>query len=563
MFEKLKGLFNSGLDSKQEETYLPVDDKSTVQQITQKDTQGVMDSDVYGIGYGDSYVERVFQLTGLTSDEMWERYVKNEWVRSCIDKIIKECVKYRLIVKVKDGVENPDTPEIQERIDKVNALLHNPNKKVESFSSIRRKYLRDILVYDAGALEIVYNREPTESVRSQLRNLRKQIIDVQLKYQQGDTFQKKFLKKEVDDLKVKEEKLTQKVHTLKAEEETGKGRVPVELYDLKGPKVKLNVDKHGNFNNESQAYKLMGDDGKIVATFGIDELIYYIANPISGSVYGLSPIETIYNTVLADEQAAVLNRRRLENDGMISGVLSLPGMSPKKLKSNQMYWRAQARKKGARLVITSSKDVKFTKVVETHQEMQFMEYQKWTLQKIMAVYGMQPIVLGVIDPTTGKLNSDEQRRQFKADAIIPLLELESHHLTDVLVQRGFGYDDIEITYQEPHQEMDLQTASEVADKGAKYKVITKNEFRELIGLQPLDEEQGGDLLIGETTEEESEELEETQAPQELEEERQREEQRSLAEIARIRNRVTSLINEIEHEEDTEPNTFPEPDTTGE
>ena len=121
-----------------------------------------------------------------------------------------------------------------------------------------------------------------------------------------------------------------------------------------------------------------------------------------------------------------------------------------------------------------------------------MEYQKWTLTQIMAVYGLQPIVLGVIDGTTGKLNSSEQRQQFKSDAILPLLSLEAHHLTDVLISQAFGFEDIEIYHEEPDQELTKIENTDVADKMGKLGVITINEAREMIGLESIDD---GDILI--------------------------------------------------------------------
>ena len=139
---------------------------------------------------------------------------------------------------------------------------------------------------------------------------------------------------------------------------------------------------------------------------------------------------------------------------------------------------------------TNNKEASFIPVSEKMKDMEFKDFQKWGLSKIMAVYGMQPIVLGVIDPTTGKLNSAEQRAQFKSDAILPLLNLESYHLNDVLVRKGFGFDDVEIGYEEPQIE-DREDISRVIERVTKSGVITINEAREMLGLPAID---GGDRL---------------------------------------------------------------------
>ena len=481
-------LFKRPRKRKEDPELLPVDE------FEEKASRVPIDeSTIFGIGYGDNYVNRIIQKSGLTTAEMWECYVQDEWVRACVDKIIKEVVKYQITVVPKE-TSDEISPETQQHIDEVTELLDNPNSKVESFDNIRRKYLRDVLVYDAGALEIVYSNSGEAEVTASLKELNKELVHLTLSRKLTiDDKAIERLDNEIKETKEKSKYCNKQLKEIKKAVQA-KGNVPVELYDVAGVNVKVNVDLNGNFKDNEPAYYYYKNStaGKPDALFNKDELIYFIQYPTAGRIYGLSPIETLYDTVQSDITAAIMNRRRLDNDGMISGVLSFPGMSSKKLQRNQNFWRMQARKKGARLVLTSV-DAKFTKVVESHQEMQFMEYQKWILVKIMAVYGMQPIVLGVITENTGKLNSEEQRKQFKSDAVLPLIELETHHLTDVLIQQGFGYDDIKCSYVEPTQESTQTENVDKADKMGKLGVITINEARAMIGLNRLEE--GGDQLV--------------------------------------------------------------------
>jgi HK97 family phage portal protein len=455
----------------------------------EKGSKGTIDeASSFGIGYGENYVDRIFQLNGLTISEMWRCYTENPWVRACVDKIVKEVVKYKIKIRPKD--QSDTSEETQKQIEAVQNLLDNPNDRIESFDNLRRKYLKDILIYDAGALEIVNGTTETKKqLYSKLNSCYKELQRIILNKKSEDNVNKE---QQLNDL---ENNLKEEIKIIKAkikEVDNKASSTPQELYDICGPDIKVNVDKHGNFTDESSAYYLVDNMGKPSAEFSINELIYFSANPTAGSVYGISPLETLYNIVQADNQAAKLNRRRLDSDGIISGVLSFPGMSANKLKANQTFWKMQAKQKGATLVVTSSKDVNFVRVSESHQEMQFMEYQKWTLTQIMAVYGMQPIVLGVIDNTTGKLNSKEQRSQFKSDAILPLLSLEVHHLNDVLIRQAFGYKNIELYHEEPEQEFTKIENSEIAERMGKLGVITINEAREMIGLEQIDE---GDILV--------------------------------------------------------------------
>lgn len=405
-------------------------DKTPSERLVSKATQGqIAETDIWGVTIKGQYLDRDIKVDGADEEDLFKKYQFNAWVRACVDKIIKEVVKYRIVVKPKDPTKAEDK-QIQSKMKEVQELLEDPNEKIESFDDIRRKYLKDILVYDAGSIELVYKE--------------------------------------------------------------GK---PYEIYDIKGANVSLNLDKHGNFKKDEEAYKLISqsDKNKIVAKFASNELIYMIANPIAGSAYGLSPIETLWDEIENDDEANEYNKKILKHSGLLTGVLSFANMSATKLRKNQRFWKEEVRRKGQKLIVTNNPDVKFVRLNDKQTDMQFMEFQRWLLSKIMAVYGMQPIVLGVIDANTGKLNSSEQREQFKQDAVLPLLKLEAHRLTDVLVRQGFEFDDVIITHQEPenvNEEFDLKKA----EFGAKFGVITINEARSFINLQPLGGDEGKQLV---------------------------------------------------------------------
>lgn len=435
MFKKWFDLLDNSESKKNDSlSHLKVIDatKAPADRLLEKSSKGRVDEvDAWSVGTSSKFADRDIRVSGADESDLWTRYVFNEWVRACVDKIIKEVVRYKVVAKPIQ--EKADDATALKHAEEVQLLLNNPNNNIESFDDIRRKYLRDILVYDSGAMEVVYH-----------------------------------------------------------------GHTPIELYDIKGCNVRLNIDAHGDFKNpESSAYKLTDpkDPSKVLAEWGAKELIYMIANPVSGSVYGLSPIETLWNSIDNDTEASDFNKRMLKHSGVISGVLAFPNMPKQILRKNQRYWQEETRKKTRKLIVTNNGDAKFIKMGESQKDMQFLEFQKWLLNKIMAVYGMQPIVMGVIDSTTGKLNSTEQRKQFKQDAVLPLLKLETHRLTDVLIRSGFEFDDIEFKYIEPtsvDEEFDLEKTK----VGCQYGFITVNEAREFVNLPILTDDKGKPLPEG-------------------------------------------------------------------
>jgi HK97 family phage portal protein len=345
-----------------------------------------------------------------------------------VDLIVGTCAKTKIkVVPVKQ--EDSISTETQKHIDEVESLLNNPNDRDESFEMLRRKVLKDILIYDAGALEIVY---------------------------QGDK--------------------------------------PSEICDLPGDRVRISVDENGYYNDE--AFYLIpklkpGESWKKdnAIPFSQEEVIYFMQNPRAGSVYGLSPIESLVNSIEADLNAGEYNANFFANNAEPSGVLNLPGLTKSEVSRFKNMWKQDLKsyKNAHKLFITNLKDkVEFTKMSENARDMQFIEYQKWLLQKILTVYRVKPFVLGIIDETTGKLNSAEQWIAFKESAIDPLLSMESYLYTTKLINAGFGYDDIKIEFES----IDIKDESAETERAVKLVtagIMTINEVRKKIyGLDEVD-----------------------------------------------------------------------------
>jgi hypothetical protein len=120
----------------------------------------------------------------------------------------------------------------------------------------------------------------------------------------------------------------------------------------------------------------------------------------------------------------------------------------------------------------------------TNNEMQFKEYSMFLLMKIMSVYRMQPIVLGIVDSALGKTNSVEQVRLFKQDAIKPQLTMFAHHFNLRVIFAALGLRLVYLDF-----DLDLKDKGEQAEWHERYMrngVITINEIRTHgLGLNPV------------------------------------------------------------------------------
>jgi HK97 family phage portal protein len=301
---------------------------------------------------------------------------------------------------------------LKARIDKVNALFANPNDNKESFKQIRKKFLQDGLVFGRGSIEKVNNK----------------------------------LNGEIQ-----------------------------ELYAQDASQVKMKVDKHGNMP-EKNAYRLLGPNGEKVL-FDKDEMILNVFYPDSKSIYGLKPADTLANALASDMLRETFNTNFFLNGAEASGILSLEGMSQKELKRFRQYYGTQHKGAGnAHKMLAVNTKMNYQTMAQTNRDMQFGEYGIELRNKIFAVLNMQPVIMGVVDASTGKLNSEQQVEAYKNGAIIPLLDDETYAYTKEVVEVGFGYDDVKVVYGSIDI-LDSKTQAEINQIDLANGVVVINDIR--------------------------------------------------------------------------------------
>jgi len=385
---------------------------------------------------GGRFLERA--LSGrLTFEKMWEIYKRNVWVHAIINKTVDRLSVIEPVVKpiYRPGQSEPSTRQLN-KVGKIIDLLQNPNDRRESFMSLRKKYFRDMLVYDAAGVAVERNINVASAIED--RN------------------------------------------------------IPLALYAAPGDEIKLNVDKTGQFHTPAKAYSQV-QHGQEVESWGIDEMIYFIANPRAGSVYGTSPIESLVQTVTAELFASAYNIEFFSNNATPRLAITFNKMgsgdaAESKMLRFQAYWEQELQGKPHKPIFIGAEEgeVDIHKLNFSNEDMQFQDYSRWLLVKIMSVYSMQPIVLGVVDVSTGKLNSAQQQEQFKEDALKPKLKLESYHLNSELVwpMSSFGFRDVYITY-EAVDLLDLEKLTKIWLISRKGGWLEVNEIRNFMGLAPL------------------------------------------------------------------------------
>jgi HK97 family phage portal protein len=405
--------------------------KSHKQQYTvRKDSRGSLnESYVDKETLGDRLMNTAIK-DGIEWDFMKRAYEINPWIRSIVDKTVERIVQVDIIPAPIDlgGGAPKGTSDIQKKkIEKIYKLFQQPNDQYETINSLRSKEAKDILIYDNANIEIVK-----------------------------------------------------------------KGSEKFYLYaNAPGCEVYPNVNKKGGFKDISKAYVQIHGQ-KEVAVWGKDELMYFSKNKRAGSVRGFSPMESLALAIMGDLYSDKYNIDFFSNNARPNLIFLFKnlgfGQGDAALRRARLWYEQNFEGKPHKTMFMGAErgevDVKPLQI--SNKDMEHKEYQMAMLSKIMAVFGMQPFVLGIITDTTGKLNSEEQTNQFKIDAVIPNLRVYLDQMNLVLIWNKdcFGYEDIYLI----HDDLDLKDREKTAKMYETYLktgVITINQVRQQLKMAPV------------------------------------------------------------------------------
>lgn len=267
-------------------------------------------------------------------------------------------------------------------------------------------------------------------------------------------------------------------------EKVNSGNRIIEMYAQNPKGITIRSDQSGNLKPE-RTYKLSPSIAEEPIYWDIDEMIYMVLNPISNSLYGIKILDGIANTVASDILRAAHNSNYFVNGAEAAGLLGLEGMNNKELEKFRAYWKSNFKGTGnAHKTAAVNVPVKYVRMAITNRDLEFNEYGKELRGKIYAAYGMQPVIMGMVDGTTGKLNSGEQIELYKDGALRPILSKESFYYTTEIIYMGFGFDDIKVDFPSLDMiDVATQSATDIAEVGSGLRTI--NEVRLRRGDPPV------------------------------------------------------------------------------
>jgi hypothetical protein len=274
----------------------------------------------------------------------------------------------------------------------------------------------DIVPHDAGVIE---NYEMTQQIREFLR----------APNERGDSW-RSFIEPIVEDLLVLDQGVIEKELTVGRR--AGIKSNPIKnLWPKDAGKIAFAPDWDGGSQKDPRYYEY-DDAGKVVAEYRNDEMVVIIANPVTYSPLGLSPIEVLAETIEADLKAAQYNANMVDQ-AVPPGIINLgEGVRPDQVDSFRAYWDAEIAGRSQTAIIGGGKGVNWIPMAQSNRDMQFLEWQIYLARKICAAFGVQPQDIGISFDVNR--SSAEVGAQLTADnGILPLMDLVADYMTREIV----------------------------------------------------------------------------------------------------------------------------------
>lgn len=265
-------------------------------------------------------------------------------------------------------------------------------------------------------------------------------------------------------------------------------RQPYKLKRLHPKTMHIKAAKNGDI----LAYYQKDPDNILDEPVAFDphEILHFKLSDPDNDLYGLSPLESLRYAVAADLYAQRYNASFFANSGVTGTIIGIRNANPDEVQRNRKwleenYMGPEAAHKP---IVIEGESVTIEKSVASHQEMGFLEGRRFIIMEILAVLGVPPAKIGIME-TANRSNSKEQDKTFRTEAVSSLQNLVQLTINDDFIRPILGVENTVFV----HSEGDTRDAIEQMDyytKGQAWGNFNVNEVRAKLGMAPVD---GGDI----------------------------------------------------------------------
>ena len=229
-----------------------------------------------------------------------------------------------------------------------------------------------------------------------------------------------------------------------------------EIYAIDGSTIRIKTDEYGMIE---KYYQVIDEKAVTPVEFEKDEIIYLSNWSRTESVYGMSPLETLHNSVTAFLYGENYNIKFFENNATPKGIIDLGGLVPEReLDRFRQFWEAEQQQKPHRIMILGNigtpdkpgSGVKWIPIAMQPKDYDMAKYLEWLMKIILMVYGVSPSKVGWTEeikgaPATGQVL---QAQAFKEKAIYPIMEKVAWYFTEEIIYHEFKSDKLKFEFIE-------------------------------------------------------------------------------------------------------------------
>lgn len=205
-------------------------------------------------------------------------------------------------------------------------------------------------------------------------------------------------------------------------------RKPVSLYYEDGAMIKIFPQWSGDPDEPRYLYEEPGGSNKV--TLRNDELIVIMAN-VASYRYGLSPVQVLRNTIIADIEASK-SAAHLVSMKPPPQALQIPGASDTQIRNWIASYDQNIAGKKELFVFGGNQPAQHFPLVFNAKDMQWLEWQEYLARKICAIFQISPQQIG-LTMDINKATAGVQQEIFEDTGLIPLFLLVEEYLNRELL----------------------------------------------------------------------------------------------------------------------------------
>ncbi len=256
---------------------------------------------------------------------------------------------------------------------------------------------------------------------------------------------------------------------------------PRELWNLDATTMRARADEHGGIMGYIQVPRFAttrSQTGKV--EFEPREVIHFKLGTKGATLYGLSPLASLILPITVDKFAQVYNRAFFINGAKIRGAFIMKNASPEQVERNREYMKERSKNPDtAHSDLVLEGDIEFKQIGVNQKDMEFLELREFTRNEILAVYGVPPGKVSIIETgNIGAGSGDHQTQTFYEETILPFQMRVAEKITKAIIRKGFGISDW--SFQFNKRAIDEKEQAEIFNIYLQNGVFSPEEVRRMV-----------------------------------------------------------------------------------